>query len=52
VEVGLSEQDLPAIVNVINLYGLAMDTQRWELFDRISTEDIAVDFGPSSQCQS
>jgi hypothetical protein len=45
----MAEQDLPAIVNVINLYGLAMDTQRWALFDEIFTADVAVDFGPGSQ---
>jgi hypothetical protein len=45
----MADQDLPAIVNVINLYGVAMDTQRWELFDRIFTPDVEVDFGPGSQ---
>jgi hypothetical protein len=45
----MADQDLPAIVNVINLYGLAMDTQRWDLFDRIFTADVDVDFGPGSQ---
>lgn len=43
------DHDLSAIVNVINLYGVAMDTQRWELFDRIFTPDVQVDFGPGSQ---
>src|SRR5579864_7518594 len=45
----MADQDLPAIVNLINLYGLAMDTQRWDLFDRIFTPDVEVDFGPGSQ---
>jgi hypothetical protein len=45
----MADQDIPAIVNVINLYGLAMDTQRWDLFDRIFTPDVEVDFGPGSQ---
>ena len=45
----MADQDLPAIINVVNLYGLAMDTQRWDLFDRIFTDDVEVDFGPGSQ---
>lgn len=45
----MADQDIPAIVNVINLYGLAMDTQRWDLFDRIFTSNVEVDFGPGSQ---
>jgi hypothetical protein len=45
----MAEQDVVPIVNVINLYGLAMDTQRWDLFDRIFTPDVVVDFGPGSQ---
>ena len=36
------------IVQIINLYGLAMDTQRWDLFDRIFTPDCDVDYGPTS----
>ena len=36
------------IVEVINLYGLAMDTQRWHLFDRIFTEDCDADYGATS----
>ena len=29
--------DREDIIELINLYGLAMDTQRWDLFDRIFT---------------
>lgn len=36
------------IIQLINLYGLAMDTQRWDLFDRIFTEDVDADYGPTS----
>lgn len=36
------------IVQLINLYGLAMDTRRWDLFDRIFTADCDVDYGPTS----
>ncbi len=38
--------DREDIVQLINLYGLAVDTQRWDLFDRIFTRDIDADFGP------
>jgi len=34
------------IIQVINLYGLAMDTQRWDLFDQVFTEHVDADFGP------
>ena len=36
------------IVQLINLYGLAMDTRRWDLFDRIFTEHVDADYGPTS----
>lgn len=44
----MSSEDVVAIVNVLNLYGLAMDTQHWALFDRIYTPDADVDFGGAS----
>ena len=31
-----------AITQVINRYGLAMDTRRWDLFDSIFTEDVEL----------
>ncbi len=40
--------DREDIVELINLYGFAMDTQRWDLFDRIFTEDVDADYGPTS----
>jgi hypothetical protein len=40
--------DREDIVALINLYGFAMDTQRWDLFDRIFTEDVDADYGPTS----
>jgi SnoaL-like domain len=36
------------IIQQINLYGFAMDTQRWDLFDRIFTEDCDADYGATS----
>lgn len=39
-----ADQDKNRIIELVNLYGLAMDTQRWDLFDRIFTEDAELDF--------
>jgi SnoaL-like domain len=36
------------IIQLINLYGLAMDSQRWDLFDRIFTADCHADYGATS----
>lgn len=40
--------DREDIIQLINLYGFAMDTQRWDLFDRIFTEDCDADYGATS----
>ena len=40
--------DREDIIERINLYGFAMDTQRWDLFDRIFTEDCDADYGETS----
>ena len=42
------EHDKAAIIEVLNLYGFALDAQQWDLFDRIFTDDVAADFGPAS----
>jgi hypothetical protein len=44
--------DREDIIQLINLYGLAMDTQRWDLFDRIFTEDCDADYGATSHWTS
>lgn len=36
------------IIELLNLYGFAMDTQRWDLFDRIFTPDCDADYGETS----
>lgn len=41
--------DREEIIEQINLYGLAMDTQRWALFDRIFDDDCILDYGPTSR---
>lgn len=40
--------DREDIIDLLNLYGLAMDTRRWDLFDRIFTPDCDADYGPTS----
>lgn len=37
--------DIVAIMNVVNLYPVAVDTLQWSLFDQAFTEDCIVDFG-------
>lgn len=44
--------DREEIIQLINLYGFAMDTQRWDLFDRIFTDDVDADYGPGSHWTS
>ncbi len=41
----MQAQDITAIVNVINLYPVAVDSQQWGLFDRVFTGDASTDFG-------
>ena len=45
----MADQNSFAIIQVINLYALAMDTQRWEMFDQIFTNDIEADFSETAQ---
>jgi hypothetical protein len=39
------------IIQLINLYGFAVDTQRWDLFDQVFTVDVDADFGGSAHWQ-
>ena len=41
----VTETDRDAIVQVINLYGLAIDSRRWDLFDRVFTADVEARYG-------
>ncbi|MFJ8826895.1 nuclear transport factor 2 family protein [Streptomyces sp. NPDC102467] len=41
------EHDKAAIIEALNLYGLALDAHRWDLFDRVFTEDVIAEFGPA-----
>lgn len=40
--------DREDIIDLLNLYGFAMDTRRWDLFDRIFTAEVSADYGPTS----
>jgi hypothetical protein len=42
-------EDVIEAIGVINLYALAVDTRRWELFDRVFTPDVEADFGPQAR---
>ena len=48
----MTESDIVQITNVINLYALAVDTHRWDLFDDVFTADIAIDFGGPAAWQN
>jgi ketosteroid isomerase-like protein len=37
--------DIAAVVNVINLYAIGVDTRQWQLFDQVFTSDAVTDFG-------
>ena len=47
----MPDQDRAAIIDIINLYGFAVDTQHWDLFDRIFTADVEADFSASAHWQ-
>lgn len=44
----MSHQDVVEITQLVNLYGFAVDTQRWDLFDRIFTADVDADFSETA----
>ncbi len=41
------EHDKAAVIEILNLYGFALDSRQWDLFDRIFTENVTADFGPA-----
>jgi SnoaL-like domain len=43
-----SHSDVVAITQLVNLYGLAVDSRQWHLFDSIFTADVDADYGGSS----
>ena len=40
-------EDKAAIIEILNLYGLALDAHQWNLFDRIFADDVVAEFGPA-----
>lgn len=40
--------DREEIIQRLNLYGFAVDTQRWDLFDEVFTAHVEADFGGSA----
>jgi SnoaL-like domain len=38
--------DTRQIVNVLNLYGLAIDSHRYEMFDQVFAPDVQADYNP------
>lgn len=40
----MNDHDEREIIRLINRYGIAMDAQRWDLFDTIFTEDVELDY--------
>lgn len=44
----MDHEDICAITQLINLYGFAVDSQRWDLFDQIFTEDVEAHFSESA----
>jgi SnoaL-like domain len=43
----MSTNDKVEIINILNLYGFALDAQAWDLFDLIFTQDVEAVFGPA-----
>lgn len=41
----MCSEDIVRIINVINLYPIAVDTRRWDLFDQVFTADAHAEFG-------
>jgi SnoaL-like protein len=44
----MTDNDVVAITQLVNLYGLAVDSQRWDLFEKIFAVDVDADYGPTS----
>ena len=44
--------DVGEVISVVNLYAIAVDTQRWHLLDRVFTADVEADFGGGHRWQN
>jgi hypothetical protein len=47
----MAAEQIAEIVNLINFYPIAVDSQQWHLFDRIFTDDVEADFGGPARWQ-
>ena len=47
----MRSDDVIEIIQVVNLYAIAVDTRRWELFDQVFTADAQTDFGGGARWQ-
>ncbi len=45
----MTSESVAEIINTVNLYTVAVDSQTWDLFDRTFTIDIRADFGGPAQ---
>ncbi len=43
----MNATDKADIIEVLNLYGFALDARQWDLFDRVFTDDVEAVFGPA-----
>lgn len=43
----MTNDDTVEIIQVINLYGLALDAHAWDLLDEVFTPDVHAEFGPA-----
>lgn len=48
----MTADDAEAIKTTVNLYGFALDAQRWDLFDQVFTPDVDADYGETSHWTS
>ncbi|OBG37986.1 hypothetical protein A5672_16920 [Mycobacterium alsense] len=44
-----TDSDVLAITQLVNLYGLAVDSRRWHLFDTVFAADVVADYGAASR---
>jgi hypothetical protein len=45
----MRSDDTDRIVNLLNLYALTVDTQCWDLFNRVFVPDVDADYGPTAR---
>jgi hypothetical protein len=45
----MSSETVSEIINTVNLYTVAVDSQTWDLFDQVFTADVRADFGGPAQ---